>query len=171
MSRISFFSRFTGATVTFSDKIYQYTEFIGNCFIAPSASANTTAVNHISWQLQSVTGISFVGVLIFLLSIVSAIWNRGKKSSLLAAGWIGFSVVMLVGLGWGTKENGLILYALYFGWAFLVLLFQLVEKIESKLNVRFLTPTLSVSVVVWLLKINVPAIIEMLNFAITHYPT
>ena len=132
MSRISFLSGFTGKTVTFADKIYQYTDFICNCFVAPDAGVNTTAVDHISWQLNPATGISFIGILILVLVAISAIWNRDKKSSLLAAGWVGFSVIMLLGLGLGTKENGLILYSLYFGWAFLVLLFQLAGK--SKAN-------------------------------------
>ena len=79
-------------------------------------------------------------------------------------------MIMLVGLGWGTKENGLILYALYFGWAFLVLLFQLVEKIEKKMNVKYVLPLISVFSAVVLGVINVPAIIEMVNFAITYFP-
>ena len=77
---------------------------------------------------------------------------------------------MEAGLGWGTKENGLILYALYFGWAFLVLLFQLIEKVESKLNIKFLVPVVTMIAVAALLTINIPAIIEMVNFAITYYP-
>lgn len=170
MSKITQLSGFTGKSVTFMDKIYQYTEFIGSCFVAPNADVNTTAVDHISWQLNTATGINFAGVLILVLVLFSAFWNRDKKSSLLAVGWVGFSVVMLLGLGWGTKENGLILYALYFGWAFLVLLFQLVEKIESKLNVRYLIPIFTVCAVASLLIINIPAIMEMVNFAITYYP-
>jgi hypothetical protein len=75
-----------------------------------------------------------------------------------------------LGLGWGTKENGLILYALYFGWAFLVLLFQLVEKIENKLNIKCLIPVVTMVAVIALLVINIPAILEMVNFAITYYP-
>ena len=170
MPRISFLSGFTGKTVALADKIYQYTEFIGSCFVAPDAGVNASAIYHISWQLNTAAGINFAGVLILVLVLFSACWNRDKKSSLLAAGWVGFSVVMLLGLGWGTKENGLILYALYFGWAFLVLLFQLVEKIESKLNVRCLIPIFTVCAVAALLRINIPAIMEMVNFAITYYP-
>jgi hypothetical protein len=75
-----------------------------------------------------------------------------------------------LGLGSGTKENGLILYALYFGWAFLVLLFLLVEKIENKLNIKFLIPVVTMVTVIALLVINIPAILEMVNFAITYYP-
>ena len=170
MSKVTQLSGYTGKAITFADKIYQYTDFICNCFVAPNASMSTTAADRISWQLNTASGINFVGVLILALAVFSAIWNRNKKSSLLAAGWVGFSVILLLGLGWGTKENGLILYALYFGWAFLVLLFQLVEKIENKLNVRFLVPVFTACAVVTLLIINVPAIMEMVSFAITYYP-
>ena len=169
-TKISMLRDFTGRGLTMMDKIFQYIEFVCNCFVAPNAGVNITAVDHISWQLNTVTGLNIAGVIILLLVIISAIWNRDKKSSLFAVGWIGFSVIMLVGLGWGTKENGLILYALYFGWAFLVLLFQLVEKIEKKMNVKYVLPLISVFSAVVLGVINVPAIIEMVNFAITYFP-
>ena len=168
--RVTQLSGFAGKTIAFADKIYQYTEFIGSCFVAPMAGANAITLDHISWQLNKATGINFVGVLILVLAVFSAIWNRDKKSSLLAAGWVVFSVIMLLGLGWGTKENGLILYALYFGWAFLALMFQLVEKIESKLNIKFLIPVVTMVAAIALLLINIPAIMEMVNFASTYYP-
>lgn len=169
-ARISFLGGFTGKSVTLIDKIYQYTSFIGDCFVAPNAGINHTVEEYISWQLNQATGISFVGVLILVLCLISAWTNRNKKSSLLSIGWIGFSVIMLLGLGWGTAENGLILYALYFGWAFLVLLFQLVEKIGEKLNLRFLVPVATVVCAVLLAAINIPAITEMIQFAIQYYP-
>ena len=169
-SRIAFLGGFTGKNLTLTEKLYQYISFISSCFIAPDAGVNTTAVDHISWQLSPVTSINFIGIVILVLVIVSAILNKDKKSSLLSAGWIVFSVFMLLGLGWGTKENGLILYALYFGWAFLVLLFQLVEKIEDKLNVKFLVPVFGIGCAIALAVVNIPAIMEMVNFAITYFP-
>ena len=169
-TKVSSLSNFTGKTVSLSDKVYQYTEFVKNCIFAPKAGIDMVSFKHISWQLNQATGISLVGVLILVLCLISAWANRNKKSSLLAVGWIGFSVIMLLGLGWGTKENGLILYALYFGWAFLVLLFQLVEKIGEKLNLRFLVPAVAVVCAVLLAVINIPAIAEMVQFAIQYYP-
>lgn len=169
-TRVSFLGGFTGHSITLMDKIYQYIAFVPNCFIAPDAGVNTTATDHISWQLNPVTSISFMGIAILLLAIVSTILNRDKRSSLLAAGWAAFSAVMLLGLGWGTKENGLILYALYFGWAFLVLLFHLVEKVEEKLNMKFFVPVFSIGCAVVLAVVNIPAIMEMVNFAITYFP-
>ena len=169
-SKISVLSDFTGRSMTMMDKVCQYTAFIRNCFIAPDAGVNTTAVAHISWQLNPVTSINLVGVVILLLVIISAVWNKEKRCSLLAGGWVAFSVVILLGVGWGTKENGLILYSLYFGWAFMVLLFQLIEKIENRFNIKFLTPVLSIGSAVALAVFNIPAIMEMVNFGITYFP-
>lgn len=170
MSKISRLSGFTGKTITFADKLCQYISFVTSCFVAPEAGLSTSIVDHISWQLTPVTGINLTGVIILLLVIISAVLNKNKKSSLLAAGWAAFSVVMLLGLGWGTKENGLILYTLYFGWAFLVLLFQLVEKMEDRLNVKFLIPLFSIVSAIVLAVVNIPAIMEMVSFAITYFP-
>lgn len=169
-SKMELLNNFTGKTITLGDKVRQYLSFVHDCVVAPNAGIDTVTNEHISWQLNPVTGISILGVAVLVLIVVSVIWNRDKKSSLLAAGWVCFSAVMLVGLGWGTKENGLILYSLYFGWAVLVLLFQLVEKIESKLKVNFLIPVFTAGTVATLLAINIPAIVEMVNFGITYYP-
>ena len=169
-SRIGYLSKFTGTSVTFADKIYQYTRFVSNCFFAPDAGIFENAKGDISWQLNTASGIHFGGVAILLLIVISLIWNRDKISSLLAAGWAGFSLVLLLGLGWGTSENGLILYALYFGWAFLVLLFQLFEKIEATLKTRLLIPIVSAIAVIAMLAVNVPGILEMIRFATTYFP-
>ena len=169
-SKVSQLSDYAGKHLTLADKIYQYFSFVVGCFAAPDAGVNTTAVDHISWQLDPVTGINLMGIILLLLVIISAILNRTKKSSLLAAGWVAFSVIMLLVLGWGAKENGLILYALYFGWAFLVLLFQLIETVEDKLNVKFLVPVFSIGCAGALAVINISAIMEMVRFAITHFP-
>ena len=58
--------------------------------------------------------------------------------------WVMFSVVILLVVGWGSSENGMILYALYFSWAFLVLIYQLVLAIAKKFNMKAITFVLSV---------------------------
>ena len=124
----------------------------------------------ISWQMVPASKIHPAGTLILVLCAISALLNRKKKSSLLAAGWVGFSLVMLLGLGWGTAENGLILYALYFGWAYLVLLFQLAEKIGQVSKVNYLTEVLSIGGAALMAACNIPAIMEMVRFAMTYFP-
>lgn len=170
VSRISFLNGFTGKNLTFANKFYQYTAFVGNCLIAPNAGINHTAEEYISWQLNPATGVSICGILILILCLISAWVNRSKKSSMIAIGWVAFSVIILLGIGWGTEENGLILYALYFGWTFLMLLFQLIEKIGERLELRFLIPIATIFCVLELTRINISAIAEMVQFAIRYYP-
>ena len=168
--KLSRLMEFSGRSLTLQDKFFQYTGFVRDCFVAPKAGVTDNVLGCISWQLNPVNCINVIGVIIFALAVISAILNRDKIISRIAAGWIAFSLAILVILGWGTKENGLILYALYFGWAFLVLLFQLAEKIENKLKVKFIIPIVSVGTVVALIAINTPEIIKMMNFAIEYYP-
>lgn len=169
-SKIVSLSDFGGAGLTMLEKLYQYTAFVIGCFAAPNAGVNTTTFDHISWQLNPVTDIHWLGVAIVVLAVVSFLCNRKKKVSQFAAAWIALSWVMLLVLGWGTGENGLILYGLYFGWAFLALLVQLVETIERKCNVNFLLPVICIGGAVALAAVNFPAIEAMLRFAIAHYP-
>ena len=118
-------SRFAGKNIQLIDKVLQYFAFIRSCLIAPNAGIDFYTEEHISWQLREVTSMDWIGFTIFVLVLVSSIVNRKQKSSNLFTGWVIFSIFMLVFIGWGTAENGLILYALYFGWAYLLLLFHL----------------------------------------------
>jgi len=169
-TKLSFLGDFTGRTLTLWDKVCQYTYFIHNCFFAPDAGVDFTSFDHVSWQLNVATGLNYIGITILVIVVISAFINRDKKSSLLAAVWVMFSVILLLGLGWGMAENGLILYSLYFGWGFMVLVFQLIEKIEEKLNFKYLIPIISVISTCLMLMTNLPAIREMLHFAVTYFP-
>lgn len=160
----------TGKNVPFITRIYQYTTFVGDCFLAPNAGKNDTAVDHISWQLVQPEGVSILGVLIIAVCLLSAWLNRNKISSLLAIIWATFSAGVLLLFGWGSPENGQILYSLYFGWAFGVLLFQFVEKVGEKLNLRFLVPAATAACAALLIVVNIPAITDMIRLAAWFYP-
>lgn len=170
--KISSLTRFTGHSVSWSEKFFQYTTFVRDCFFAPHAQASPLPKNaeFMSWHLDLAAGISLLGILILLLCVISIVWNWKKKSTRIAAGWALFSVFILFIMGWGTQENGLILYSLYFGWAFYVLLFQLVEKVGEVLRIKALLPIVSICAVILLLVVNVPGMMDMLQFAVTYYP-
>ena len=73
---------------------------------------------------------------------------------------------MLVILGWGTKENGLILYSLYFGWAYFVLIFQLLNNI-FKNNKVF---KIALIILILLMVIGyIPELFNIFKFAILNY--
>ena len=88
----------------------------------------------------------------------------------IAGAWAGFSVVLLLAVGWGAPENGMILYTLYFGWAFLVLLFRLVQWIGAKLKTGLLTPIVTCTIVALIGWLNFRGIGALLAFAFEHYP-
>lgn len=171
MEKIEDLSQFTGKDLSFPERLREYSAFIRNCVIAPEASVNLSTFNYASWQLKPDESMSVIGGVLFGAAVCSAIWNREKRSCRIAAGWVCFSVLILLIWGWGTQENGLILYSLYFGWAYLVLLFQLVEKIGERLKIRLFTPVVSIACTTILALQNLPAIMDLIRFAIAYYPT
>lgn len=164
--RFSFLSQFTGHDVTWKEKVLQFLAFPSECFFALPA----TIVNDYSWRLSTITEVNELGITILLLAATSAALNWKKKSSRTAVVWIIVSVVALLFFGWGTAENGLNLYALYFGWAYVMLLYQFVEKIGEILHCPWLLPTVSIAVILVFLAINVPAIQALHDFVIERYP-
>lgn len=170
-SKLSFYMVLSGGELTWMDKLRQYTAFLHDWMAAPNAEEIITSIGEHTWQLNQPEAIHLVGIVILLLAIVSTLWNRDKKSSQFAFTWVGMSAAVLLLLGWGTTENGLILYSLYFGWAFLTLLFQLVEKVEQRLHIRFLVPAISLCGSAALAAINIPAFWDMVQFVIRCYPT
>ena len=162
--------QFTGEALTLGEKLKQYLAFVPGCFTAPAAGVDLVKVGHPSWQLAVPTGFDLRGILIPALCALSLVLNRKKEFSRIAGLWAAFSILLLFFLGWGTQENGLILYALYFGWAFLVLLWQLAEETGRRLKLNWFLPLVSGIGILVLSFLNLPAIAQMLRFALTHYP-
>ncbi len=165
-------SDFSGQNLSFSDKIFQYIVFIKNYFVSPESAAipNIHTPECLSWQLAPAEHLNIAGLIILIFCAVSFLINRKKTISKISAFWICFSFFITVIIGWGTAENGLILYSIYFGWAFFVLLFQLAERICEKFKCKFILPVLSVGTSVYLLAVNIPGIMDMINFLAENYP-
>ncbi len=168
--RMELLSGYTGKIITMQDKVLQYLSFISNCLIAPQGYIDFEIKEYATWKLRPVTGVCWVGVVLLVLMFISFVIHRKNKLTQIAGAWTAYSFVVLGILGWGTTENGLILYALYFGWAFFVLLFQLLETIGDKLKIKFLIPLVTIVCVGYLGMVNVTAIKELVSFAIQYYP-
>ncbi len=153
-------------------RINQYVSFVSSCFFAPQAIVDTTTYEHISWQLSNniVSNINLIGIVILVLCLVSFLVNRKNIMSKISILWVTFSALLLCVVGWGSAENGMILYSLYFGWAFVVLIFQLLEWLSKKLKLKFITPIISCLIVVTLLLFNYQGFRNLLTFAFTYYP-
>lgn len=168
--KVTALNRFTGKNLTMVDKLEQYSHFVKTCFVAPPATVTPDIHGQMTWKLLEQNSFCIIGLILIGLALFGALLNIKNPTTLLALAWTGFSVVMLVILGWGTKENGLNLYALYFGWAFFVLIYQLVDKMAEVAHFKALVPLATLTTAALLLLINMQGMSELLQFAFTYYP-
>ena len=149
----------------FISKLYQYTAFVRGLFLP-----NTGVIKlnfKPSYQSVIYTSIDWIGVIILVVCLLSFILNRKNKMALISMVWIVFSSVILLFAGWGTVENGLVLYSLYFAWAFYVLIYLLLDKICKKKKVfKFLLLCL-ISTMIFT---GIYELFNMFSFGITYYP-
>jgi len=161
---------FFGQGVTLWEKWFQFTWFVRNVFLAPVAGPDFITTGHASWQLCPITSVSVLGLVLLAAAIAGIIWNRRERICQCAGGWMLFSILVMVVMGWGTSENGLILYSLYFGWPYLVSIFCLVKKVQTQLGWRWLLIAVGVLCsVVFLLK-NMPELSRMVTFCAQYFP-
>ena len=170
-SRLRSLFRFTGiggTYVSFIDRLKQYSEFVYYSFFSPNAGLHTG--KFLSWQLCQPENINYIGLVIFIVAILGAIINHNKKICQISFMWLVYSFLILCVIGWGTAENGLILYSLYFSWAFYILIFMLIVKAEELSGVKFLVPALILAAVCVLARGSLPAILELVDFCTKYYP-
>lgn len=166
-----FVSRFKELTssfalkVSFTDKLYQFFNFVKSTLIAPSGHIKMID-KFPTYQLQEVKLLSLIGILLLILVIVSFILNRKNKFARFSFFWIIFSILLLLLVGWGTTENGLVLYTLYFAFAYLSLYFLLLKKIFKNRKV-FVAVTITLIMVVFVF--NILELVNIFNFAIKYY--
>ena len=105
---------------TLPEKFCKYTAFVESIFkITPGHIEKFLGYD--AYRLAIPTTISIIGIIILGIVLVSFIINRKEKMAWISILWIIFSIIILCSVGWGTVENGLILYSLYFAWAFYLL--------------------------------------------------
>lgn len=116
------------------ENLQQYTHFVANLFL-PSES-DCVFEGLYRYILLPVTSFRFEGIVLFLLAAISFFCVRKNRLAQIAAYWIAFSFVLFVFAGYGTAENGLILYSHYFGWAFLLLYALAIQKLCARWKKR-----------------------------------
>ena len=176
-------SNFGGGKISFLDKIYQYTNFISSCFIKPTTTIysgdNLNPFFQIfvpNYQMVKATSINIFGVLLLIISAIGFVINRKEIIVKISGFWILLSFIILIIIGYGIQENGLVLYSLYFSWAFFVLIYKAIDKIFSKLieySIHFqkIKIIFLVSIFIVLLVINTIGLIDLIKFGIEYYPT
>ena len=94
--------------------------------------------------------------------------NRKSRYAQICAGWVAFSFLLLCLVGWGTSENALVLYSLYFSWAFISLIIMLIMRVFEKLR-PVQIGVFSVATVV-LAVVNAQTIMDLIRFGLEYYP-
>jgi hypothetical protein len=158
--------RFSGVGLAFKDRLLQYIHFISLCFFAPAGTEIHTEP-HPSYQLAPVTGLHIPGLVLLAAALAGFVLNRKNTLARICAGWVLFSFVILCVIGWGAAENGLVLYTLYFSWAFLSLVVMAIEKLFAGLPPLKLF--LYILGIVGLAAVNIPGIAKIIDFGIRYY--
>ena len=159
---------YAGADISLIEKLRQYVNFAGACLIAPPSGTDITTYSHISWQMAPVTGWSLPGLGVLVLSAGGIVLSRRDRFTRCCGVWIVFSLLLLGIVGWGTVDNGLSLYTLYFGWAFAAMIFRLVDRGLSRVRPVKLG-VLSIGTLV-LAGVNIYALRSVLVFGSQFFP-
>ncbi|MDR0520698.1 MAG: hypothetical protein LBH00_02470 [Planctomycetaceae bacterium] len=173
LSQVWRYRNFTGLTLSFTDKLYQQCNFIVSCFIKPDTIIDKPFLPNVGdwmcYQLAPVTSLNYFGVVLFVFCILGFVLNYRNHFTQVCLYWITFSFLILCLFGWGTAENGLILYSLYFGWAYFCLVFLAIEKLFAQLPlVKY---SIYTAAILTLAIINIPGIDDLIQFGIKYYPT
>ncbi len=169
VDKINSLKQFTGESVPVSERVLQYIYFVRSCFIAPAARPTWELHEQLSWQMYKVESISVVGMLLIVLAVGGLVIGRKQLLTKICGFWILHSIVMLGILGWGTAENGLILYTFYYGWAFWILVYQCINHWLTKCKPQIKYAVWAI-ILLLLVIMNGKGFLELLIFARTNYP-
>ncbi|MBO4988908.1 MAG: hypothetical protein J6D37_01110 [Clostridia bacterium] len=164
--------QFTGEKVAFFDIFCQYTHFVANLFSIPALRIATESLiweaSVPSLQLNVPTSVSVIGIVLFVEAVLAFVCCRKERFAGICAYWILCSLAILLVLGWGAQENGMILYSMYFAWAFVGLFASLIKKVcrgnEIALGALFAGLGLLFFVT------NLLSMIEIVRFGMEYYP-
>ena len=165
---IRFLVQFAGEKLPFLARAKQYSVFLASCFVAPAAEITLFPNGGAVFQQAEVTGWSIAGFAGLLAAIAGFVVNRKRVFAQICAGWFAFSLVLLCLIGWGTSENGLVLYTLYFGWAVVALILMLIMRVLKKWRAAQIG-VLSAAALA-LLVVNAQSIAALVRFGLEHYP-
>ena len=155
---------FNGNSIWLFNRVKQYTYFIRSIFIVPNASLVGG-----KWVLNDILVVNITGICLFLLCLLGYYFNRKNKIAKISIYFVLFSLLLLCLVGWGTAENGLILYTLYFGWAFLILIYLLFEFLFNKIHLSKAFYSFILIVIICLFSYNFYYILDMISQLFNYF--
>ena len=165
---IRFIMQFAGEKLPFLARAMQYSEFAASCLIAPAAEITRYVGGVAVFQQSAINQWSVAGFLCLAAVVVGFLTNRKSRYAQICAGWVAFSFLLLCVVGWGTSENALVLYSLYFGWAFVSLIVMLITRVLEKWRAAQIG-VLAASALA-LLVVNAQSIAALVRFGLENYP-
>ena len=167
-SYIEGYGYYTGVDVPLTSKLMQYVNFVRSTLLAPASHVDFESYNHVSWQMMPVIRFRRLGIAMLLCTIGGIAVKPKAWFTRICAVWIAFSLLLLGIVGWGTIDNGLMLYTLYFGWAFVAMAFQLGDWLLHRWKIPEIVFFLLLILVVGIT--NVTALKASLVFATQFFP-
>ena len=182
-NQVDTFSNFMQNDKSTLEHINMYTNFLQNTIIAPETEVTETifarqilTLNNLQYHLVAYspnlnqannTNVNIFGIAVLIIVFLGFILNKKDSFSKICFAWVLFSIVLLVIFGYGAFENGFILYAYYFSWAFVCLLFKFFETVLQKWpkvkNTIYALAIIPVAV------INFYGIYQLIEFGLQYY--
>ncbi len=161
--RLDMYRSFMGESVDFMGRLGQWIAFAAMSVLPPEAAIGLNIKGDAVWRLAESPAWGLIPGCCVLAGCLLAMVLCWKAYALrVCACWVGFSFVLLCLIGWGTAENGLILYSLLFAWAFVGMLVLLLRKLCSLTYPKLFVPLLCLWAAITLC-FSLPAFIEMVN--------
>lgn len=162
--RLEWLDTFVG-NVSFTEKFAKFTNFVRTIFVSYGGIIENNG-GFYRYALADTSTISILGCIILVIALISVIINRKNKIANVSFLWVLFSFCVLCLKGWGIKENGLILYSLYFAWAYLILFYLFIKKIikNEKIFKYIMVPTIIIMSL-----LGIKEFLNIILFAIRYY--
>lgn len=163
---MSLYSKFAGSS-GFLYNMTLYSNFIKSCFISPGFEIDVASGSFPKMILSNPT-FCYSGIVMICLSLLGWMLNFKNRFINISGFWIIFSFILLGLIGWGSEENGMILYTLYFSWAFISLSFVAIYKLFHKLKLPGIL--LMILSIIFMSAMNCYHVLQIIKFGIQYYP-
>ncbi|MDR2600123.1 MAG: hypothetical protein LBC73_07590 [Oscillospiraceae bacterium] len=171
-SGLNWFLRFSTPTKPISEKILYFLNFVKECVIAPDGFVMFLSLDSFSsyvyWAADT-TSVDYIGLSLLILALLGFAFNYNDRFSQICIGWIVFGFFIVGIFGYGLEYHETFLYSLYFGWAYIALLFKLIDKILSKTH-NAVKISVYATIIITLCIVNIPEFINVINFGLEFYP-
>ncbi|MCL1949867.1 MAG: hypothetical protein FWF59_09065 [Turicibacter sp.] len=152
--------------VSFSNQLMQFSEFVYGSIVFPETVIGIRGIPR--YEQRIVTEFNILGLLFILMSIWSVIKNPASFFVRICAFWLLVSFILFGILGWAVDQHNLLLFSPLFSFSYTYLIFLFFQQLLSR--VKWSGPVLA-ALIFGLAAYNLAGLFDLLEFAITYYPS